>query len=54
MGEDNEDYEAHENDDQVDVDDAEDDQVEIDDDDKQPALAAVVEEGEDGGVGGVV
>ena len=43
-------------DDEVDDDEVEDDDDEVDDDvgDELPALAAVVEEGEDGGVGGVV
>ena len=41
-------------DDEVDDDDDDDDEVDDDEGDELPALAAVVEEGEDGGVGGVV
>ena len=41
-------------DDKVGDDEVGDDQMDNDDDDELPALAAVVEEGEDRGVGGVV
>ena len=41
-------------DDQVGDDKMEDEKMDGDDDDELPALAAVVEEGEDRGVGGVV